>query len=111
MNRVEHKGVDMVLLFAVVALSLVGIVIVYSASYGFAGGAQPISMRPPPRLAPDQPRRSTGGARDAASMLDVAERVWCGDNAEGRSLREQGAQRRERHGRRVRREKLGDPRG
>jgi cell division protein FtsW len=36
MNSVEHRGVDMVLLFAVVALSLAGIVMVYSASYGFA---------------------------------------------------------------------------
>jgi cell division protein FtsW len=36
MRRVEHHGVDRVLLFAVVALSLIGIVMVYSASYGFA---------------------------------------------------------------------------
>ncbi len=36
MGSRENRSVDRVLLFAIVALSLVGIVMVYSASYGFA---------------------------------------------------------------------------
>ena len=36
MDRPENRSVDRVLLFAIVALSLIGIVMVYSASYGFA---------------------------------------------------------------------------
>jgi cell division protein FtsW len=36
MNRMERSSVDMVLLFVIVALSLIGIFMVYSASYGFA---------------------------------------------------------------------------
>lgn len=36
MGRMENRSIDRVLLFTIVALSLVGIVMVYSASYGFA---------------------------------------------------------------------------
>jgi cell division protein FtsW len=36
MDKTEKRSIDRVLLFAVVALTLVGIVMVYSASYGFA---------------------------------------------------------------------------
>jgi len=36
MSRTVNRSVDRVLLFAIVALSLIGIVMVYSASYGFA---------------------------------------------------------------------------
>lgn len=36
MRNTENRSVDRVLLFSIVALSLIGIVMVYSASYGFA---------------------------------------------------------------------------